>query len=138
MAAPTERTEAWRKNGEEGDEKRSAANPAQAALDAQAKLDQTGRSTPHPKGTLYRHGMTLDKLRPGECGTVRKLLGSTQGRLRLLEMGMTYGTHVKVIRIAPFGGPMDVLLRGYQLSLRRDEAACIWLDDEENETTTQN
>lgn len=115
---------------------RRSGKEAQAALDAQSELELTGRSAPQPKGTLYRHGMTLDKLRPGECGTVRKLLGSTQGRLRLLEMGMTLGTHVKVIRIAPFGGPLDVLLRGYQLSLRRDEAACIWLDDEDTETIT--
>jgi ferrous iron transport protein A len=110
---------------------RRAAEAAQAALDAQSTLEQSGRTAPQPKGSLYRHGLTLDQLRPGECGTVQKLLGSTQGRLRLLEMGMTIGTHVKVLRIAPFGGPMDVQLRGYQLSLRRDEAACIWLDDDD-------
>jgi ferrous iron transport protein A len=114
--------------------KHGVAEAAQAALDAQAEIDHSGASrVPQTRGTLYRHGVTLDQLRPGECGTIRKLLGATQGRLRLLEMGMTVGTHVKVVRVAAFGGPLDVLLRGYQLSLRRDEAACIFLDDEDAE-----
>ena len=81
---------------------------------------------------LYRAGTTLAELKPGECGTVRRLLGASQGRLRLLEMGLTPGVHIKVVRAAAFGGPLDILVRGYQLSLRRDEAASVWLDDEES------
>jgi len=38
-----------------------------------------------------------------------------------------------VIRAAAFGGPLDILVRGYQLSLRRDEAAGVWLDDPDEE-----
>ncbi|MCS6778017.1 MAG: FeoA family protein [Chloroherpetonaceae bacterium] len=109
------------------------AQAAQAALDAQQNREDEAPSNSRKnlqRNTSYRRGVTLDQLRPGECGTVRRLLGSTQGRLRLLEMGMTIGTHVRVLRTAAFGGPIDVLLRGYQLSLRRDEAACIYLDDE--------
>jgi Fe2+ transport system protein FeoA len=75
--------------------------------------------------------VTLAELRPGECGFVHHLLGTPQRRLRLLEMGLTVGTHVQVLRIAAFGGPLDVEVRGYQLSLRREEAATIWLDDPE-------
>ena len=92
---------------------------AQAALDsAQDILTRPGR--------LHANAPLAD-LKPGECGTIERLLGSSEGRLRLLEMGMTPGTHVKVIRAAAFGGPLDVLVRGYQLSLRREEAAQIWL-----------
>ena len=105
------------------------AQSAQAALDA----PETESAPGNGRGTLYRAGMTLAELKPGECGTVRRLLGATQGRLRLLEMGLTPGVHIKVIRAAAFGGPLDILVRGYQLSLRRDEAASVWLDDEDSE-----
>jgi ferrous iron transport protein A len=98
---------------------------AQAALDGDAVVSAT--TSAH--GTLYRAGVTLAALRPGECGTVRRLFGPAQGRLRLLEMGLTPGTHIRVVRIAAFGGPLDIVVRGYQLSLRRDEAAGVWLDD---------
>ena len=95
---------------------------AQDALDADApEVTTPGR---------LRCNAPLSDLRPGECGTISRLIGTTQSRLRLLEMGMTPGTHVKVLRAAAFGGPLDVLVRGYQLSLRREEAAQIWLGEE--------
>ncbi len=97
---------------------------AQTALDQEA---EGGTSTGRGRGSLTREGLTLADLKPGECGYVGRLVGSAQGRLRLLEMGMTPGTHVKVLRAAAFGGPLDVNVRGYQLSLRREEAASVWL-----------
>ena len=103
------------------------------AQSAQTALDTTD-SEPVSNGghgMLYRAGVTLAELKPGECGTVRRLMGASQGRLRLLEMGLTPGVHIKMVRAAAFGGPVDILVRGYQLSLRRDEAASVWLDDEE-------
>jgi Fe2+ transport system protein FeoA len=101
------------------------ANSAQAALDApHAPQKSTGGH-----GTLYRAGLTLAELKPDECGTVRRLFGPAMGRLRLLEMGLTPGTHIRMLRAAAFGGPLDILVRGYQLSLRREEAAGVWLDD---------
>ena len=77
----------------------------------------------------YCAGLFLSELAPGDCGDVRALVGSPVNKLRLLEMGLTTGTHVKVLRIAAFGGPLDILLRGYQLSLRREEAAAVWIGD---------
>ncbi|HZO90434.1 MAG TPA: FeoA family protein [Chthonomonadaceae bacterium] len=113
-------------------QRRKHAQQAQAL--AQAALDAAQNPTaPAPRGSLYRSGVTLAELQPGECGTVRILIGTTQARLRLLEMGLTPGTHVRVLRTAAFGGPLDVLVRGYQLSLRRDEAAAIWLGEEGDE-----
>jgi Fe2+ transport system protein FeoA len=44
-----------------------------------------------------------------------------------MEMGLTPGTSVKVIRVAVFGGPLDISVRGYRLSLRREEARAIQL-----------
>lgn len=104
--------------------------PLSFAASAQSALDQeSGRdsSSGNGGGSLTREGLTLADLKPGECGYVGRLVGSAQGRLRLLEMGMTPGTHVKVLRAAAFGGPLDVHVRGYQLSLRREEAASVWL-----------
>ena len=105
------------------------AQSAQVALDTPEPTATPGNG----RGTLYCAGLTLADLKPGECGTVRRLLGATQGRLRLLEMGLTPGVHIRVIRAAAFGGPLDILVRGYQLSLRRDEAASVWLDDEDSD-----
>lgn len=100
------------------------------AKTAQEMLDRVGDSTPAPTGSLYRCDLTLAELEPGQCGTILRLLGDSKSHLRLLEMGLTPGTHVKVLRTAAFGGPLEVLVRGYQLSLRRDEAALLWLGEE--------
>jgi Fe2+ transport system protein FeoA len=82
-----------------------------------------------PEGTVHRANVALSELKPGQSGIVRSVNGSARGRLRLLEMGLTPGTHVKVVRAAAFGGPLDVQVRGYKLSLRREEAASVWLAD---------
>ena len=107
------------------------ANPATFSGVAQAALDESDAEVKRigGHGSMYRAGLTLAELKPGECGTVRRLFGPTQGRLRLLEMGVTPGTHIKTIRAAAFGGPLDILVRGYKLSLRLEEAAGVWLDD---------
>ena len=102
---------------------------AQNALDSAADGSNAGAKY----GTLYRSALPLSELQPGECGFIFHLNGSSRDRLRLLEMGLTPGTHVKVIRAAAFGGPLDILVRGYQLSLRRDEASAVWLDDPEKQ-----
>jgi Fe2+ transport system protein FeoA len=49
-------------------------------------------------------------------------------RQRLLEMGFIRGAALKVVKLAPLGDPMQLLIKGYQLSLRRDESACILVD----------
>jgi Fe2+ transport system protein FeoA len=117
---------------------KSGSSRNRFSKDAQAALDTTGSPAAQSKsgsqpGSLYRVALSLADLRPGECGNVHHLIGTTQGRLRLLEMGLTPGTHVKVVRAAAFGGPLDIQLRGYQLSLRRDEASAVWLDDPDGE-----
>jgi ferrous iron transport protein A len=70
---------------------------------------------------------TLDTLRIGEQGRVTAVAGSTDVRRRLLEMGLTPGTTVRVIRFAPLGDPMDIQVRGYHLSLRKHEASQVTL-----------
>jgi ferrous iron transport protein A len=70
--------------------------------------------------------LTLSNLVPGERATVQEVLASSPSvRMRLLEMGLTKGTPVEIIRFVPFGDPIEIALRGYRLSLRRSEADTI-------------
>lgn len=108
-------------------------NPYQAALDRAESKESLPPVGPEGRGTLYRKNLALSELKPGECGYILRLNGTFCGRLRLLEMGLTPGTHVKLVRAAAFGGPLDIEVRGYQLSLRREEAASVWLGEEDEE-----
>jgi Fe2+ transport system protein FeoA len=69
--------------------------------------------------------MTLDELPLGQTAKVVKLRGAPAVRRRLMEMGLTPAAVVEAIRRAPMGDPLDVKVRGYHLSLRREEAAAV-------------
>ncbi len=69
--------------------------------------------------------MTLNELKTGEKGIVTKVGGEGELRLRLLDMGIIPKTEIKVMKIAPLGDPMEIRLRGYELTIRRDEAKNI-------------
>ena len=69
--------------------------------------------------------MTLDDIEVGESCTVEYIGETGEMRRRLLDMGITKNTEISVVRQAPLGDPIDVRLRGYNLSLRRADAACI-------------
>ena len=69
---------------------------------------------------------TLDQLPVGGSCVIRQV-GNQRGAVkrRLIDMGLTPGTEVKLVKMAPFGDPMEVQLRGYELSLRKEDAAQI-------------
>ncbi|MFQ3581239.1 MAG: ferrous iron transport protein A [Chloracidobacterium sp.] len=69
--------------------------------------------------------MTLDTLDIGAAARVERVRGGRTVAQRLQEMGLTTGVTVKVIRVAPLGDPLEIELRGYRLSLRKDEAAAV-------------
>ena len=69
--------------------------------------------------------MTLDQLPLGRSAKVTKLAGNPSTRRRLMEMGITPAALVQAIRWAPMGDPLDIKVRGYHLSLRREEAASV-------------
>lgn len=69
--------------------------------------------------------MTLDSLRIGIPAAVKTVGGQGVLRRRLLDMGLTPGTIVRVVRMAPFGDPLELRLRSYTLSIRREEAEKI-------------
>ncbi|OPY49262.1 MAG: ferrous iron transport protein A [Methanosaeta sp. PtaU1.Bin112] len=70
----------------------------------------------------------LIELKPGEKGRIVAISASGYLRGRMMDMGLVAGSEVKVIRLAPAGDPVEVLLRGYSLALRRNEAMNIILE----------
>lgn len=70
---------------------------------------------------------SLDHLTIGEQGRITGLTGAGDVRRRLMEMGLTPGTLLRVVRFAPLGDPIDVEVRGYHLSLRKHEAGQVML-----------
>ena len=70
---------------------------------------------------------TLNNLKPGQSGVVESITAEGALKRHFLDMGITKGVVVTMERIAPFGDPVAVRLRGYSLSLRRAEAKKIVL-----------
>jgi ferrous iron transport protein A len=73
---------------------------------------------------------TLEDLRPGERGRIKGLRGEGSTFQRLCEMGFIEGAPIRLVRLAPFGDPLEVEIQGYHLSLRKAEAAMVLIDTE--------
>ena len=68
---------------------------------------------------------TLKDVPVGDSVTVVKLIGSGQIKRRIMDMGITKGAKVQVRKVAPLGDPVEVTVRGFELSLRKDEAETV-------------
>ena len=68
---------------------------------------------------------TLKDVAVGDKTIVKRLSGEGALKRRIMDMGVTKGVEVLVRRVAPLGDPIEVTVRGYELSLRKDEAANI-------------
>ena len=68
---------------------------------------------------------TLKEVKVGQSCTVAKLTGTGAVKRRIMDMGLTKGTEVHVKKVAPLGDPIELTVRGYELSIRKDEAASI-------------
>ena len=68
---------------------------------------------------------TLKEAKIGETVRVVKLNGEGAVKRRLMDMGITQGVSVYVRKVAPLGDPVELTVRGYELSIRKDEAASI-------------
>ncbi len=77
------------------------------------------------EGSADRMTMLLSDLKPGEKGQIESVSGAGAVKRRIRDMGVTTGSLVEVVRVAPMGDPMDIKVKGYHLSLRREEAADI-------------
>ena len=72
---------------------------------------------------------TLRDVKVGESAVVSKLAGTGALKRRIMDMGLTKGTGVYVRKVAPLGDPIEITVRGYELSIRKDEAACVEVTD---------
>ena len=68
---------------------------------------------------------TLKDAKVGETLTVMKLQGTGAIKRRIMDMGITKGTQVHIRKVAPLGDPVEVNVRGYELSIRKGDADCI-------------
>lgn len=71
------------------------------------------------------HPLTLAQIPVGQSCKVLKLTGSGQLKRRIMDMGITKGVTVFVRKVAPLGDPMEITVRGYELSLRKADCAAI-------------
>lgn len=71
--------------------------------------------------------MTLDKLAIGNTAIIKSVGGEGSLRLRLLDMGLIPRTAVTMRKIAPMGDPIEIMVRGYELTIRKEDAAYIEL-----------
>ena len=69
--------------------------------------------------------MKLSKLKRGQSGIVKGIDENCKIRERLWDMGLVNGTKVMMLHSAPFFGPLEIVLRGYCLVLRREDADCV-------------
>lgn len=68
---------------------------------------------------------TLRDVKIGESATVKRLHGEGATKRRIMDMGITRGTEIKVRKLAPLGDPLELTVRGYELSLRKADAEMI-------------
>lgn len=71
---------------------------------------------------------TLRNIAVGETAKVKQLHGEGALKRRIMDMGITKGSQVYVRKVAPLGDPVEITIRGYELSLRKDDADCIEME----------
>lgn len=71
--------------------------------------------------------MTMNDLKIGQSGTIAAVGGEGALRLRFLDMGLIPGTRVQLQKVAPMGDPIQIRVRGYELTIRREDARQISL-----------
>lgn len=68
---------------------------------------------------------TLGDIKVGESASVVRIMGEGAFRRRIMDMGITKGVKISIRKVAPLGDPIELNLRGYELTLRRDDAKSI-------------
>jgi ferrous iron transport protein A len=71
---------------------------------------------------------TLKDVAIGDIAVIKRLHGEGAVRRRIMDMGLTRGTQVHVRKLAPLGDPMELTVRGYELSLRKADASTIEIE----------
>ncbi len=68
---------------------------------------------------------TLRDCKVGDSVLVKKITGEGALKRRIMDMGLTRGTEVSIRKVAPLGDPIEITIRGFELSLRKDEAETV-------------
>ena len=68
---------------------------------------------------------TLKQAKVGQTATVVKLHGEGAVKRRIMDMGITKGSELYIRKVAPLGDPVEITVRGYELSVRKDDAQCV-------------
>jgi Fe2+ transport system protein FeoA len=76
----------------------------------------------------YRMEKRLNAFAPNEKGIVKTVVAEGKIRRRLFDMGVTPGAEIVMVKTAPLGDPIEVNVRGYELSLRKSEAETVLLE----------
>ncbi|MBW1812686.1 MAG: ferrous iron transport protein A [Deltaproteobacteria bacterium] len=79
--------------------------------------------------------MLLSEMKEGQSGLIKNIGGNSMLRRRILEMGLTKGTEIYVEKYAPLKDPIELVVKGYHVSLRVEEAAHIGVDNVTNQNT---
>lgn len=69
--------------------------------------------------------MTLKEAKPGMNLVVRSIRGESAYKRRIMDMGITKGSRIFVRKVAPLGDPVELTIRGYELSVRKEDAECV-------------
>ena len=79
--------------------------------------------------------MVLSEMKKGQSGLIKNIGGNSMLRRRILEMGLTKGTEIYVEKYAPLKDPIELVVKGYHVSLRVEEAAHISVDNVTDQNT---
>ncbi|WP_314063552.1 ferrous iron transport protein A [uncultured Vagococcus sp.] len=93
---------------------------------SQKVASQVKVSTEHHQAVSYQ---TLDSVSIGAVKKIENVLGGGVLRRRLMDMGLTRGVDVMIRKVAPLGDPIEVTIRGYELTLRKAEAELVLVKD---------
>lgn len=69
--------------------------------------------------------MTLGDTKVGSTVVVTKIEGDSAYKRRIMDMGITKGSELYIRKVAPLGDPVEITVRGYELSVRKDDAQCV-------------
>ena len=69
--------------------------------------------------------MTLSDAKVGSTVVLTKIEGDSAYKRRIMDMGITKGSELYIRKVAPLGDPVEITVRGYELSVRKDDAQCV-------------
>lgn len=103
--------------------------------DTSSLLDKFHNSINSKEGNCNDNGgdkmknKRLNELKLGETGIILKIEGDKKLRKRLMDMGMLPGTDVKIVKVAPLGDPIEMKIKGFHLTIRKEDAKNILIED---------